>query len=198
MKKDQIIEVARKLFCTYGFQKVSMDQIAKEANVTKKTIYVYFKNKEDLFDYFVKEELTNMKNIVEKIEKKNLEFFDSVNKIIYQLLKYRKSKDFIKNITHEAELLKNPLIIKKLQVFDDQIQSYIKTKLQKAKENGYIFYQDVDITAFLVYKMYIALMFEWNDKSKKLDEQMIANSISEIIKNGLRKEVDQNEEKQNS
>jgi hypothetical protein len=35
--------------------------------------------------------------------------------------------------------------------------------------------------------MYIALMFEWNDK--ELDEQMIAKSISEILKNGLRKEV---------
>ena len=57
-----------------------------------------------------------------------------------------------------------------------------------AKEKGYIYFKDLDITAFLVYKMYLSLMFEWNDKDKKLDEQMIASSISEIIKNGLRKD----------
>lgn len=187
MKKNQIIESARTLFHKYGFQKVSMDQIAKDANVTKKTIYVYFKNKEDLLDYFVQEELSNMKNIVKEIENKHLEFFDSVNQITYQLLKYRKDKDFLQIITQEAEWLKNPIIIKKLSIFDEQIQNYIKSKLQEAKENGDIYYKDVDITAFLVYKMYISLMFEWNDNNKTLDEQMIANSISEIIKNGLRK-----------
>lgn len=37
--------------------------------------------------------------------------------------------------------------------------------------------------------MYIALMFEWNESEKKLDEQLIASSISAILKNGLRKEV---------
>ena len=74
-----------------------------------------------------------------------------------------------------------------MQLIDEQIQNYIREKLQKAKEKGYINFQDLDITAFLVYKMYIALIFEWDDKSKKLDEKMVADSISEIIKNGLKK-----------
>ena len=60
--------------------------------------------------------------------------------------------------------------------------------LQKAKEKGFIEFTNLDVTAFLVYKMYIALIIEWSDKDKTMDEQMIANSISEIIKRGLRKE----------
>ena len=75
-------------------------------------------------------------------------------------------------------------------MIDTQIQNYIKGKLEKAKENGYIDYKDVDITSFLIYKMYIALMFEWNENEKKLVEQIIASSISQILKNGLRKDVD--------
>ena len=77
-----------------------------------------------------------------------------------------------------------------MELIDTQIQNYIKGKLEKAKENGYIDYKDVDITSFLIYKMYIALMFEWNENEKKLDEQIIASSISQILKNGLRKDVD--------
>ena len=42
MKKEQIIEAARKLFNKYGFKKVSMDEIAREAGVTKRTVYMYF------------------------------------------------------------------------------------------------------------------------------------------------------------
>ena len=61
--------------------------------------------------------------------------------------------------------------------------------MKKAKDIGNIYYKDIDITAFLIYKMYIALMFEWNESEKKLDEQMIASSITAILKNGLRKDV---------
>lgn len=190
MKKDQIIESARLLFHKYGFKKVSMDEIARDSGVTKKTIYSYFSSKEDLLKYFIQEEILNMKNIVEEIDTKNLDFFETVNQSIYKLLQYRRDKDFLNTITKEAEWLKNPIIINSLELIDAQIQNYIKTKLEKAKENGYIDYNDVDITSFLIYKMYIALMFEWNENEKKLDEQMIASSISAILKNGLRREVD--------
>ena len=53
MKKEQIVEAARKLFTKYGYKKVSMDEIAKEAGVTKKTVYAYFKDKDELFKYFI-------------------------------------------------------------------------------------------------------------------------------------------------
>ena len=50
-KKEEVINAARDLFTKYGYKKVSMDEIAKEANVTKKTIYSYFSDKEAMFKY---------------------------------------------------------------------------------------------------------------------------------------------------
>ena len=190
MKEEQIIEAARKLFYQFGFKKVSMDEIAKEANVTKKTIYMYFGSKEELLKYFIEEEMRNMKEIIENVEKQNLDFFECVNKAICELLKYRKERDFLKVITREAEILKNPIVINNLKLIDEQIKNYIREKLISAKEKGYIEFKDLEITTFLVYKMYIALIVEWDNQSQNLDEQMIANSISEILKNGLRKEVE--------
>lgn len=192
MKREQIIEAARVLFHKFGFKKVSMDEIALEANVTKKTIYMYFSSKEELLKYFIDEEINNMKNIIEDEEKKGLDFFETVNNTIYKLLKYRKERDFISLISREAELLKNEVIVKNLKLIDDEIQEYIKGKLIVAKENEFIYYDDLNICTFLIYKMYIALILEWNDKN--LDEKMIANSISRILKFGLRKDVDNNEE----
>ena len=188
LKEEQIIEVARTLFHKFGFKKVSMDEIAREAGVTKKTIYRYFNSKEALLEYFIQEEMQNMKKIVEEVESKNMNFFDTVNEATYKLLKYKKEKDFLNVISKEAEWLKNPIIIKNLELIDTQIQNYIKSKLQKAKEKGFIEFTDLDVTSFLVYKMYMALILEWTDKDKTMDEQMIANSISEIIKKGLRKD----------
>lgn len=187
MKKEKIIEASRNLFHQFGFKKVSMDEIAKEAGVTKKTIYMYFNSKEELLKYFINEEIKNMEKIVENVESKNLDIFESVNQAVYELLEYKKEQDFLTIIAKEAELLKNSVIVENLNLIDNNIQNYIKNKLKSAKEKGYIVYSDLDVTAFLIYKMYIALIIEWNGKNSNLDEQVLAKTISEILKKGLKR-----------
>ena len=46
--KDKIIEGAEKLFFQYGVRSVSMDDVARELSMSKKTLYQYFTNKEEL------------------------------------------------------------------------------------------------------------------------------------------------------
>ena len=75
MKEEQIINAARELFKNYGFKKVSMDEIARKAGVTKRTVYKYFASKQDLLKSFINEELIKMKKIIEDTEKKNSDFF---------------------------------------------------------------------------------------------------------------------------
>lgn len=188
MKQEQIINVARDLFTTYGYKRVSMDEIAREANVTKKTVYSYFKSKEELLKYFINEEILNMKNIVEKTENHNLPYFKNVHNVIYKLLEYKNESKFIKSIMRDGEVFNNKVIIENLKQIDSEIQNYIQKRLQEAVDKGYVEVDDVEITAFLIYKMYIALMFEWSDK--KIDKQKIADNIIKILKNGLKGKKD--------
>jgi AcrR family transcriptional regulator len=48
-KKALFIDAAERLFLQNGFENTSIDEIAKEAGMTKRTLYQYFINKEDLF-----------------------------------------------------------------------------------------------------------------------------------------------------
>jgi AcrR family transcriptional regulator len=48
-KRQQIIEGARKVFLAKGFDAASMNDINRAAGVSKGTLYVYFENKEKLF-----------------------------------------------------------------------------------------------------------------------------------------------------
>ncbi len=48
-KTDAIVEAARKTFLAHGFDAASMDQIALEAAVSKRTVYNRFRSKEELF-----------------------------------------------------------------------------------------------------------------------------------------------------
>ncbi len=49
VREEDIISAAEKIFCLKGFETASMDEIAKEAQFTKRTLYQYFEDKEDLY-----------------------------------------------------------------------------------------------------------------------------------------------------
>ena len=55
-KRAQIIEGAKRVFMRLGFDAASMNDITREAGVSKGTIYVYFENKEDLFGAIIEQE----------------------------------------------------------------------------------------------------------------------------------------------
>src|ERR1700751_1136512 len=55
-KRRQIVDGARQIFLARGFDAASMMEIARTAGVSKGTLYVYFKNKEELFAAIVENE----------------------------------------------------------------------------------------------------------------------------------------------
>jgi TetR/AcrR family transcriptional regulator len=48
-RRNDIVDAAEKRFFEKGFDGVSMDEIARDLELSKPTIYLYFKNKESLF-----------------------------------------------------------------------------------------------------------------------------------------------------
>lgn len=52
--KEKIVESALELFTRYGIRSVTMDDVAKEASMSKKTLYQYFENKDSLVTDVVK------------------------------------------------------------------------------------------------------------------------------------------------
>ncbi len=55
-KRRQILDGARKVFMELGFDGASMGEIARSAGVSKGTLYVYFADKNHLFEAIVEEE----------------------------------------------------------------------------------------------------------------------------------------------
>lgn len=176
-KKEIVIETARKLFSTYGYKKVSMDEIARKSGVTKKTIYTYFKDKNDLIKYFLYDELNEMKNLIDEIDKKDLLFVNKIHETIISLMDYRVNSKLLGAFSNERSLTENNLTIADecSNILTEAILKEIKTKLEYAIENDYIKPCDPEMVSFIIYKVYIALMFEWNkpvEKKKTTDMMM--------------------------
>lgn len=185
-KKEQVIEAARELFGQYGYRKVSMDEIAKKSGVTKKTIYTYFKDKNDLAKYFLYEGINDIKNITEEIDKKDIPFASKINEMLIAVLKYRKNSKILNSFLKEPkpESINTNFVSECSKILNDTILTEIKTKLEKAIEQGYIKPCNPEMTSFIIYKVYIALMFEWE---KPLNEKEATNHIMTFLKEGLLK-----------
>jgi len=71
MAKDQtrekIMAVAAKMFGKYGFQKTTVDEIARAAHKAKGSVYYYFKSKEELFLAVVTQEINVLKTGLTRI-----------------------------------------------------------------------------------------------------------------------------------
>jgi AcrR family transcriptional regulator len=60
--RDRIIAAAIISFSKKGFDKTRMDDIALESNVSKGTLYIYFKSKEELFNALCEKNLVELRN----------------------------------------------------------------------------------------------------------------------------------------
>lgn len=185
-KKEQVIEAARQLFGEYGYRKVSMDEIAEKSGVTKKTIYTYFKDKNDLAKHFLYEGINDIKKITEEIDKKDIPFATKINEMLIAILKYRKGSKILNIFMKETRpsSINANFVAECRQMLNDTILTEIKIKLEEAIEKGYIKPCNPEITSFIIYKVYIALMFEWE---KPFNEEEATNHIMTFLKEGLLK-----------
>ena len=67
LKRQQILDGARQVFSTLGFDAASMNDVTREAGVSKSTLYVYFRSKEELFTALIAQQRDAYFERIEKI-----------------------------------------------------------------------------------------------------------------------------------
>lgn len=63
--KKNILDSAEKLFSEKGIKQTTMDDISREADYSKSTIYVYFKSKEEIYNHIIYEHMCDLRDITE-------------------------------------------------------------------------------------------------------------------------------------
>ena len=69
MTKEQVMTTALDLFSQYGIKSVSMDDIARNMGISKRTIYEFFEDKETLLQEAIKFYNNSMRSTLNELEK---------------------------------------------------------------------------------------------------------------------------------
>lgn len=92
--KEKIINKASELFITLGFKSVTMDDIANEMGISKKTIYTHFSNKTDLVKDVTSQLMCNISEGIDQIcaqHNNPIEELYEIKKFVLVKLKNEKS-----------------------------------------------------------------------------------------------------------
>lgn len=88
-KEKQIIQSAVSLFSSKGYHATKMDDVAKQAKMSKGLIYFYFKNKEDLYMAVTKKAYDELRNIFkETMKPKDKKGIDLVMDLVNNFIKF--------------------------------------------------------------------------------------------------------------
>lgn len=186
-RKHLIVEAATRSFTHFGYKATTMDSVAKLANVGKGTIYTFFKNKEELFDEIVSTLLAEMRKEAEKVIDEDLPFFENVHRALYSILEFRKKHQFTIKIFQESTDVGTPAVKEVVQRLEKMILQFIAVKIEAAVAKGELKECNPEVTAFVMMKLYISLIFDWEKHHEPLEKAEIAKLFELYLLKGLSK-----------
>lgn len=91
-KYDQVVAGAREVFLSQGFEGASVDLIAKEAGVSKATLYSYFPDKRILFVEVAKQECARQADRALEVDRVDLPVHDMLSQIARKMIEFLTSE----------------------------------------------------------------------------------------------------------
>lgn len=148
-KRNQILETGKALFWKFGYKRVTIEEICKEAGVSKMTYYKYFTNKIDLVKTIMDDILRVSLDKYKAIIASDLPYPEKVVEMIH--LKKDQiehmSSEFFKDYVQSGD----PELISYLEQLSGESMNLFMDDFMKAQENGDI-RKDLKIE-FLMYIM---------------------------------------------
>jgi len=173
--RDNVIAAARKLFEEKGIEATTVDDIAKEADCSKSTLYVYFKSKDEILYTILLEHMIMLKKLLEDCIRDFKDFRDCFLSVCRQLVKYQQSYPFyyermLDEIKITMEDIKEQNILYDIYEVGESINDIVKEMLQKGIDGGFI-RDDIELVP--------TVLFLWSGISESI---RFANRKREYIK----------------
>lgn len=150
-KKEYILKNVGKLYLKFGIRSVTMDDVAREFGISKKTLYQYFNDKADLVENVIDYYMANPAfNLNENSKANAIDRFFELRCHVLNILKY-----FHNNIEHDLKKLYPELYKKVHNVKRDRIYSSTVQNVTEGIESG-LFREDLDIE--LIAKLQVGRM----------------------------------------
>lgn len=186
-QRDMIVSVATEVFAKHGYKKATLELIGQSMGKVKSFVYYYFKNKEEIFEAVVDEEVARMKSEFDEI----LTSSSSASKKLEEYAKRRFTLIF--QLANYFRMVSNgqftdPKITEKLRKkYEEKELEHIQQILSQGIEEGEFAIGDVPLAALVLLTVLKGLempLFTSNLGRTSVEKRV--DKLLAIVFNGIR------------
>jgi len=186
-KKELIRQAAIKVIAREGFYNTKMQNVAVEAGVAIGTLYLYFKNKEDILDYIFMVELEQKMKFIESIKESDMTYLQKIESILRFHFNELKGKPDIAKILMQESMDPSLYKLEWINKTFNGIPQIFAWMLENAKINGEIRDIDTDIIGTSIFLSARALAYKMQKEGREHEYDYAMDQFISFIINGIKK-----------
>ncbi len=145
--RQKLVDVARQLFARNGLENTTMNDIALASGKGRRTLYTYFKSKEDIYYAVIEGELERLSDKLDEVAAKNIRPQDKIIELIYTHLNMIK-ETVVRNGNLRAAFFRNIWMVEKVRKnFDEDEIELFRNVYNDGKRAGEFDIDNVDLVA---------------------------------------------------
>lgn len=145
--RQTLVDVARKLFAKQGLENTTMNDIAVASGKGRRTLYTYFKSKEDIYSAVIASELERLSDKLDEVAAKKIKPQDKIIELIYTHLNMIK-ETVVRNGNLRAEFFRNIWMVEKIRKnFDEDEIELFRKVYADGKADGEFDIENVELVA---------------------------------------------------
>jgi len=146
-KLAQIVQTSKELFWKYGIKRVTIEEICKEAGVSKMTFYKHFKNKTEVVKIIIAKITTEATEKYESIMAQDIPFADKISQSLQLKMEQtaEMSHEFVDDYYRNAEAERRGYLNEKVQhslklVYKDYVEAQKRGEIRTDLKPEFIIY----------------------------------------------------------
>lgn len=148
-RQTEILDAAEKIFARDGFEHASMNEIAKESEFTKRTLYQYFEDKSDLYLSVALRLYNSMSDNMKSLNPRGNNGFEKLRECFVDYYNFYKENEdkfrIIYDIGNVRKVSENPKIQEFLKI-DQYMFMHLNNLVAEGQKDGSISYKSDALT----------------------------------------------------
>ncbi len=174
-RKQEIIIAARKVFSTKGFNSATMEEIASKAELSPGTLYLYFKNKEELHTSLSIDILAHLGDEIAKVVDQDISVEDKIGRFRDVFIDvYEYDSSILINLFHlqSGETLQNlsDEVMQQLKKYSSRAHGAITAVVKEGIDKGIFVNEHPVALADVLWATYAGVVL-WVDSKRLLNDE---------------------------
>lgn len=184
-KKEHIIQSAQILFAQFGLKKVTTDDIAREAHVSKATIYKFFKNKNEIFDMVLQAETDQLITAIREAVDKKTEVSEKLK--AHLMTRLGKVQEFVNfyRVTQDTWGDYWPYIKHVRQEFLEAEKGVVRDILAQGVRRNELKVENLEMAAHVLIVALASLEFQWALDEYDISLETMVDGMLEMMMHGI-------------